>query len=93
MLVSYITVRGHIDTLNLPRWFSLVRIWTPWLAPRHGKTQFAIQEDAIVSAFLGDGGRHLVLLPISGVANVTTVLRSSVDGRVILRVSAVYLGS
>ncbi|KAL8393288.1 hypothetical protein RB595_003173 [Gaeumannomyces hyphopodioides] len=66
------------------RWFALVRIWSPWLAPRHGKTQFAVQEDVVVSAFLDHHGRHLVLLPISDAAHVTSVLRSSADGRVVL---------
>ncbi|KAL8304810.1 hypothetical protein RB597_004159 [Gaeumannomyces tritici] len=74
------------------RWFALVRIWSPWLAPRHGKTQFAVQEDVVVSAFLDHHGRHLVILPISDSAYVTAVLRSSVDGRVVLHARCDSIG-
>ncbi|KAI1855650.1 hypothetical protein JX266_000515 [Neoarthrinium moseri] len=62
------------------RWFALVRIWTPWLAPRHGKTEFGLDKDAIMVAFLSPQGKHLVLLGVSGVNDVITVFRHSESG-------------
>ena len=79
---------GYTDiNLGLPnsftRWFSLVRIWSPWLAPRHGKGKFAPTEDAVLSSFLRWDGLHLVILAISGTQDVLTVLRPDADGNVI----------
>lgn len=64
------------------RWFSLVRIWAPWLAPRHGKTTFDLDKDAILSAFVNAKGQHLVLLAISGVNNVMATFLSDESGNV-----------
>ncbi|KAL8670601.1 MAG: hypothetical protein Q9168_004875, partial [Polycauliona sp. 1 TL-2023] len=79
---------GFTDTsLGIPRsfsrWFSLVRIWSPWLAPRHGQGQFSPHEDAVLASFLRKDGLHLVLLAISGVDEVLTVLKPDGHGNVI----------
>lgn len=57
------------------RWFALVRLMTPWLAPRHGRFMHQLaKDDAILYSFLRDDGLHVVLLAVSGVDNVQTVL-------------------
>ncbi|KAI9729542.1 MAG: hypothetical protein M1834_006738 [Cirrosporium novae-zelandiae] len=75
-------------TLGLPRrftrWFSLVRIWNPWLAPRHGKRDFLPSEDAVMCSFLRWDGYHLLLLAISGLDDVLTVFKHDADGKVIV---------
>ncbi|OLN82928.1 putative galactinol-sucrose galactosyltransferase 6 [Colletotrichum chlorophyti] len=63
------------------RWFALVRIWTPWLAPRHGKTSFHLDKDAVLCSFLGPNGKHLVFLAVSGINNVLSVFRADESGR------------
>ncbi|PGH34935.1 hypothetical protein GX50_02286 [[Emmonsia] crescens] len=68
------------------RYFALVRIWEPWLAPRHGLSKLALTEDAISLAFLRKDGTHLVLLAISGVDNVLTVFKSGDNGQVLVAV-------
>lgn len=70
------------------RWFSLVRIWTPWLAPRHGKSEFSLDKDAVMVAFLSPAGKHLVLLAVSGVNDTVAVIRHSDSGQPLLHVSA-----
>ncbi|KAI0171635.1 raffinose synthase Sip1 [Pestalotiopsis sp. NC0098] len=65
-------------------WFSLVRIWTPWLAPRHGKTEFSLDKDAIMVAFLSPTGRHLVLLAVSGINDINAVIQHSDSGQPLL---------
>ncbi|EEP77892.1 conserved hypothetical protein [Uncinocarpus reesii 1704] len=76
---------GHaMIALGLPkefvRNFSLVRIWSPWLAPRHGLETYRLTEDAILSAFLRKDGLSLVLLAVSGPTNVVTLLKSGESG-------------
>ncbi|KAH6672181.1 glycoside hydrolase superfamily [Halenospora varia] len=68
------------------RWFALVRIWSPWLAPRQGKTSFQLDKDAVMCSFLSNSGKHLVLLAISGVDDVMTLFKNDDDGNVIMRV-------
>ncbi|KAI4137217.1 MAG: hypothetical protein L6R39_007407, partial [Caloplaca ligustica] len=80
---------GITDTsLGLPRsfsrWFSLVRIWSPWLGPRHGEGRFSPTEDAILAAFLRMDGLHLVLLAVSGVDEVLSVFKPDGQGNVIV---------
>ncbi|GAB1217732.1 hypothetical protein ATERTT37_006973 [Aspergillus terreus] len=70
---------------SLVRYFALVRIWTPWLGPRHGRQKFRLAEDAILCSFLRTDGVHVVLLAISGIDNVLTVLGSSENGEVIVK--------
>ncbi|KAI4179906.1 MAG: hypothetical protein L6R41_007565, partial [Letrouitia leprolyta] len=79
---------GITDTsLGIPRsfgrWFSLVRIWSPWLGPRHGEGQFSPTEDAVLSSFLRMDGLHLVLLAVSGIDEVLTVFKPDDHGNVI----------
>lgn len=68
------------------RWFALARIWAPWLVPQHGKSRFGLDKDAIVCSFMEPGGRHLVILAISGVEDVRTQLKSDGNGAVMLNV-------
>jgi hypothetical protein len=66
------------------RYMALVRIWTPWLAPRHGENRFHITEDALLCSFLTHGGQHAVLLPMNGVNDTVTVFRSDGEGHIIV---------
>lgn len=68
------------------RWFSVVRLWAPWLAPRHGKGKFELDKDAIMCAFMSPQGRHMVVLAISGLTDVMTIIRSGSSGEVVLHV-------
>lgn len=69
---------------SFTRWFSLVRIWTPWLAPRHGKGSFSPSEDAILASFLRWDGLHLVILAVSGVGDLLTVFKPDGEGNVMI---------
>lgn len=69
---------------SFTRWFSLVRIWVPWVAPRHGQGDFSPDEDVLLCSFLRWDGLHLVLLAVSGVDDVLTVLKSDGQGNVII---------
>ncbi|KAI9879587.1 MAG: hypothetical protein M1830_008037 [Pleopsidium flavum] len=69
---------------NFSRWFSLVRIWTPWLAPRHGKGDFTTTEDAVLCSFLRWDGLNLVLLAVSGIDDILTVLKCDKYGGVVV---------
>ena len=75
-------------SLGLPRdfsrWFALVRIWSPWLAPRHGQGNFAPTEDAVLCSFLRSDGLHLVLLAASGINDILTVFKPDGDGEVVV---------
>ena len=66
----------------LARWFSLVRISRPWLAPRQGKEQFSLTEDAILASFLRWDGLHIVLLALS-LEDVLTVFKSDEKGNIV----------
>lgn len=66
------------------RYFALVRVWSPWLAPRHGKTKLSLTEDAVLCSFLRRDGTHLVLLAVSGTNNVLTVFQSGDSGEVVV---------
>ncbi|KAJ5373951.1 Aldolase-type TIM barrel [Penicillium concentricum] len=69
---------------SVVRYFSLVRVWSPWLGPRHGKDNFRLTEDAILCSFLREDGVNLVLLAVSGVNDVLTVFQSGENGEVVL---------
>jgi hypothetical protein len=69
---------------NYTRWFAIVRLWTPWIAPRHGQDKFAPDKEAIVAAFLRHDGLHVVVLAISGVDDVMSLLKSDGEGNVII---------
>ncbi|KAI5922040.1 raffinose synthase Sip1 [Camillea tinctor] len=78
----------HIGTPwgNFLRYFALVRHAPPWLGPRHGKSHFTLDKDAVMCSFLSTEGKHLVLLGISGMKNVITLFRSAPSGAVMLHV-------
>lgn len=71
--------------LSTIKYFSLVRIWTPWLGPRHGKDKFRLTEDAILCSFLRTDGTHLVLLAMSGINDVLTIFQSGDNGEVVIQ--------
>ncbi|CAG8978652.1 hypothetical protein HYALB_00011748 [Hymenoscyphus albidus] len=68
------------------RYFALIRIWQPWLAPRQGKDFFDLDKEAVLCSFLSDTGKHLVLLAISGVNDVMTMFKADEKGNVVLKV-------
>lgn len=70
---------------TMVKYFSLVRVWSPWLGPRHGKDKFRLTEDAILCSFLRKDGTHLVLLAISGINDVLTVFNSGDDGEIMVK--------
>lgn len=65
------------------RFFALVRLWAPWLAPRHGREKFQIDKDAIMLSFLHHDGTHIVLLALSGVGDTLNYFTSSGDGSIV----------
>lgn len=67
------------------RYFSLVRVWSPWLAPRHGEKTFRLTEDAMLCSFLRSDGLNLVLLAISGVSNILTLFGSGENGEIVAK--------
>ncbi|PNS21962.1 hypothetical protein CAC42_560 [Sphaceloma murrayae] len=79
---SNITLGQPIDS---SRWFSLVRLWAPWLAPRHGIGKFELDKDGVLVSFLRSDGFHVVCLGISGVRDVTTTFKHDEDGNVIIQ--------
>lgn len=68
--------------LNFSRWFALVRLWSPWLAPRQGKARFQPDKEAILATFEREDGSHLVVLAVSGVDDVLTTLGHDGEGRI-----------
>jgi hypothetical protein len=71
--------------LDFTRWFALVRLWSPWLAPRQGKNRFQPDKDAILATFEREDGSHLVVLAISGVDDVLTTLSHDGEGRIVIQ--------
>ncbi|KAJ4314442.1 hypothetical protein N0V84_008905 [Fusarium piperis] len=65
---------------SFARWFALVRLWSPWLAPRHGKAQFSLDKDGILCCFLSPQGKNLVFLAVSGLNHVLSVFRQGSKG-------------
>lgn len=66
------------------RFFALVRIWTPWLAPRHGRDRFVVDKDAILLSFLQNDGTHVVLLAVSGINDTLTIFRNDDEGNIVI---------
>lgn len=66
------------------RWFALVRIWSPWLAPRHGQQHFHLTEPAVLLSFLRTDGQHVVVLAVNGIDEVLTVFRSDDEGNIVV---------
>ncbi|KAJ5964367.1 uncharacterized protein N7479_004243 [Penicillium vulpinum] len=69
---------------SVVKYFSLVRVSSPWLGPRHGKNNFRLTEDAIFCSFLREDGVNLVLLAVSGVNDVLTMFQSGENGEVVI---------
>jgi hypothetical protein len=88
---DYLFLHLDLSLLTLTRWFALIRIWSPWLAPRQGKTRFGLDNPGVMCSFLSLEGKHLVLLAISGVDDVMTLFTSDSDGNVVLRVCCCFL--
>ncbi|KAL9621159.1 MAG: hypothetical protein Q9160_004410 [Pyrenula sp. 1 TL-2023] len=70
--------------LNLRKWFALVRIWSPWLAPRHGSEKLHLSEDALLCSFLHQSGLHTVIVALNGVGDILTLLRSDEEGNIVV---------
>ncbi|EHK40420.1 glycoside hydrolase family 36 protein [Trichoderma atroviride IMI 206040] len=68
------------------RWFAVVRLWSPWLAPRHGRDHFSLDKDAILLAFQSPEGRNLVLLAVSGINDSVPVFQNTSSGAVSVNV-------
>lgn len=88
-IFALLAVRTDSNT-DAGRWFALVRSWTPWLAPRHGKSGFGLDKDGLLCSFLSPQGKHLVFLGLGGINNVTALFRSGDAGRLILSVCHSY---
>lgn len=67
------------------RWFSLVRLWSPWLAPRQGKGKFEVDKDAVLISFLRSDGLHVVVLGLGGIHDVVTTFFNDQHGNVIIK--------
>ena len=68
---------GHPFRGDFKKWMALIRVWSPWLAPRQGEDNFHLDKEAIMCSFLNRfGDMHLVLLAVSGVDDVSTTLWS-----------------
>ena len=83
------TASGYSDNkLGKPKsfskWFALVRLWSPWLAPRQGKGEFKPDKDAILASFLRHDGSHVVVLAISGIDDVLTCLHHDGEGGIVM---------
>ncbi|KAF2454354.1 raffinose synthase protein-like protein Sip1 [Lineolata rhizophorae] len=68
----------------LGRWMALVRLWSPWLAPRHGRAgaPFAPDKEAVLAAFLREDGLSVAALAVSGVRDVLVTMGGE-QGRVV----------
>ncbi|KAF7175664.1 hypothetical protein CNMCM7691_009671 [Aspergillus felis] len=76
---------------SIARYFALVRVWIPWLGPRHGKKNFSLTEDAVLCSFLRTDGSHLVLLAVSGISDVLTVLASNEKREVVIKAKSDHI--
>ena len=67
------------------RWFGLVRIWEPWLAPRHGENKLHLSEPAILLSFLRSDGMHVILMAVNGIDDILTEFVSADDGEIMVQ--------
>nr|POE77769.1 putative galactinol--sucrose galactosyltransferase 6 [Quercus suber] len=67
------------------KWFSLVRLWSPWLAPRQGRGPVNLDKDGVLISFLRTDGMHVVCLAISGIDDVVTTFLNDEHGNVIIK--------
>jgi hypothetical protein len=70
--------------LQTCRWMGLVRIWEPWLAPRHGNNHLHLTEPAVLLSFLRSDGLHVVLLAVNGIDDVVTHFKSNERGDIVV---------
>ncbi|CAK7263461.1 hypothetical protein SEPCBS119000_000502 [Sporothrix epigloea] len=66
------------------RWFALVRLWAPWLAPQHGQRALDSDLQGVLCSFLNEAdGCHLVFLALSGIDHVQSLFHGEKgeDGR------------
>ncbi|KAK5109106.1 hypothetical protein LTR62_007563 [Meristemomyces frigidus] len=71
---------------NSGQWFALVRLWSPWLAPRQGRTdRLVLDKDGVLLSFLRSDGLHVVCLAISGLEDVVSTFISDGHGDVIIK--------
>ncbi|KAJ8126290.1 hypothetical protein O1611_g7347 [Lasiodiplodia mahajangana] len=77
---TYTDVELGVPWGGFVRYLALVRHSTAWLGPRHGRTNFSLDKDALLCSFLSPKGKHLALLGISNINNVVTLIRSSNHG-------------
>ncbi|KAI1119131.1 raffinose synthase Sip1 [Nemania sp. NC0429] len=81
---AYSDIQLGIPWGGFVRYIALVRHSIAWLGPRHGRSSFSIDKDAVLCSFLSHEGKHLVLLGITNVNNVITLFRSSSHGPVMI---------
>lgn len=67
------------------RWFGLVRLWSPWLAPRQGSKKFELDKDGMLLSFLRTDGLHVVVLGISGIDDMVTTFLNDEHGNIIIK--------
>ncbi|KAI9807894.1 MAG: hypothetical protein M1825_005200 [Sarcosagium campestre] len=78
------------STIGIPRevsrWMALVRLWSPWLAPEHGRDKFSPSRPSVLSSFLRKDGLHLVLLAVSGIDDMLSVFNADAEGSVVCQI-------
>ncbi|KAF2205960.1 raffinose synthase protein-like protein Sip1 [Delitschia confertaspora ATCC 74209] len=84
------TVSGYSNNklgkpMSFSRWFALVRLWSPWIAPRQGKGDFRLDKEAILVAFQRTDGSHLAILAVSGIDDVLTCLHHDEEGNIVIQ--------
>jgi len=74
-----------LGKVHMPhKWFALTRIWSPWLAPRHGDRKLHLPEPAVLISFLRSDGLNVVLLAVNGIDDVLTTFKSDDDGNIVV---------
>lgn len=69
--------------IHSEKWFALVRLWSPWLAPRQGtKHKFELDKDGVLLSFLRSDGLHVVCLAISGIEDILATFINDSEGNV-----------
>jgi hypothetical protein len=67
------------------KWFALVRHSTPWLGPRQGDGNIALDKPAILLSALRNDGVHAVILPVNGIPGILTALHNDEHGNVVAK--------
>ena len=66
------------------QYFALIRKWSPWLGPVHGKDFFNLNEDALTLSFLNKFGKHIVLMAVNDISEMLTLFKSDGDGNIVV---------